>query len=269
MGRMRTLKPNYNRSLDIVPLTVICRYHFTLLWTYADDEGRGLDVPALIRSELWPLDGDLIDDAQIEEWQVELEENGRIVRYEADRPYFQILDFTFHQHPQRPQPSVIPPPDCASRTTRVLVRDDASTGTRAVLPVVVEVDVGGVVEGEVDAHAHSAQVVPLISEPSLDDFFIDFWAAYPRKVDKKRARAAYGKAVKRVSPGELLEALRPWVRHWAANDPQFTPHPSTWLNGERWNDEPSPPARLKVNRVDDNNRLLAQRILEQTRTDVS
>jgi len=81
-----------------------------MLWTYAGDDGRGLDVPALIRADLWPLDPE-VDDAQIDEWQGELERNGRIIRYESNgRHYFEIVKFTDHQKPNRVVPSNIPDP---------------------------------------------------------------------------------------------------------------------------------------------------------------
>ncbi len=56
--------------------------------------------------------------------------------------------------------------------------------------------------------------------------FEAWWDRYPRKVGKGQARPAYAKAL----PGIL------------AQEPQFQPHASTWLNGERWLDDPPAPA---------------------------
>ena len=67
--------------------------------------------------------------------------------------------------------------------------------------------------------------------------FEDFWSLYPRRV----ARAAALKAWKRLSPEVQLQAfsaLIDWERIWRRRgEPEFIPHASTWLNGERWQDE--------------------------------
>lgn len=113
MARIRSLKPGFCTSEDIAQLTIPCRLHFAMLWTYADDEGRGADNPRLIKGALWPLD-DHIDHDAINAFHDELEQAQRIVRYEVDgRRYFQINDFTKHQHPTRPVKSVLPAPPTA------------------------------------------------------------------------------------------------------------------------------------------------------------
>jgi len=72
-----------------------------------------------------------------------------------------------------------------------------------------------------------------------DPLFEEFWKAYPRKTDKKKARAAWVRALKVVSdPRELINAAARFARSRQGEDPRFTAHPTTWLNGERWNDEP-------------------------------
>lgn len=70
-----------------------------------------------------------------------------------------------------------------------------------------------------------------------DAAFEDFWASYPRKVGKMAAKREWD----RIRPNEALvrkmaETLE-WQRHqWV--DPQFIPHPRTWLHQGRWDDEP-------------------------------
>jgi uncharacterized protein YdaU (DUF1376 family) len=71
--------------------------------------------------------------------------------------------------------------------------------------------------------------------------FDDFWAAYPRKVGKDAAARAFAK--RRIG-SELLAALlgavdaqKRWPA-WAKDDGRFIPHPATWLNEGRWQDEP-------------------------------
>lgn len=74
-----------------------------------------------------------------------------------------------------------------------------------------------------------------------DAGFAKFWAAYPRKTAKADARKAFTKAWRKLPPfdeeailsGGLERAKAAWT------DAQFIPHAATWLNGERWQDEPT------------------------------
>lgn len=78
---------------------------------------------------------------------------------------------------------------------------------------------------------------------SAPDPFDVFWAAYPRKVGKAAARKAWPKAFR--AAGHDLQLILDGLEAYKAvpRDAQFTAHPSTWLNGERWNDEPEPAPR--------------------------
>ena len=66
-------------------------------------------------------------------------------------------------------------------------------------------------------------------------WFDTFWELYPRKVGKRTAAAAFVAAVNRGNSAEAIVAgLRGYTFH---HDPQFQPHPTTWLRGDRWLDE--------------------------------
>jgi len=75
--------------------------------------------------------------------------------------------------------------------------------------------------------------------PSTDSpEFTRFWAAYPRRVGKGQARKAWTTAIKRGADVELvIERAGRFAAERGNEDPKFIPHPATWLNGERWNDE--------------------------------
>ena len=68
--------------------------------------------------------------------------------------------------------------------------------------------------------------------------FDEFWARYPRKIGKGAARKAYARAVKKASPDVVFEALGRQLPAMEAKEPAYRPHPATWLNQERWADEP-------------------------------
>ena len=68
--------------------------------------------------------------------------------------------------------------------------------------------------------------------------FDDVWDLWTRKCDKGHARAAYLRAVKKIGHVELVEAVKKYMLTRRGRDDRFTPHLATWLNGERWLDEP-------------------------------
>ena len=79
-------------------------------------------------------------------------------------------------------------------------------------------------------------------EPTTDvelvDRFDDFWQTYPRKTGKAQAVKSWGK----LKPDDQEEAIRILPEHVAywhrtGTATQFIPHPATWINGRRWEDE--------------------------------
>jgi hypothetical protein len=76
-----------------------------------------------------------------------------------------------------------------------------------------------------------------IAHASRSDFDL-FWEAYPRKKGKGAARKALQKARKKTPLAEILTGLKA-TRF--SDDPQFIPHPATWLNEERWADQSEAP----------------------------
>ncbi|WP_231583663.1 helix-turn-helix domain-containing protein [Cellulomonas sp. A375-1] len=72
------------------------------------------------------------------------------------------------------------------------------------------------------------------------DMFEEFWAAYPRRSDKKRARQAWAKAIRSQDPAALVQRAQEYADDPNLPEAQFVPHASTWLNGERWTDLPLP-----------------------------
>jgi hypothetical protein len=75
--------------------------------------------------------------------------------------------------------------------------------------------------------------------PALESRFTEFWAEVPKakRVDPKRARESFDKAVKGgATADEIVAGYRAAKRssQWVRDDGRFIPHPTTWLNQERW-----------------------------------
>lgn len=127
MARIRSVRPDYFTDEGIVELSRDARLHNIGLWTVADDEGRGLDNPKLLKGAIWALD-DEVTPSMVEGWQAELEAGGHLLRYEvAGRRYFQVVAFRTFQKPQKPQPSKLPEPP-----TPVALRDESCSATGVV-----------------------------------------------------------------------------------------------------------------------------------------
>ncbi len=83
------------------------------------------------------------------------------------------------------------------------------------------------------------------TESKNTDGFEAFWSAYPRKVGKGKAREAYAKALPLSDALSLIDQAKRFAAFCQGKDPQFIPHPSTWLNQERWADEIPEPVKLR------------------------
>lgn len=73
----------------------------------------------------------------------------------------------------------------------------------------------------------------------LQKGFDSFWEAYPRKANKQTAKAAYENHVPLELMATVAEAvdLQKQSSSWMDNESKFIPHPTTWLNQHRWEDE--------------------------------
>lgn len=63
-----------------------------------------------------------------------------------------------------------------------------------------------------------------------------FWSLYPRKVGKGAARTAFARALKKATFKEIMDGVERLVNDRTL-DLKYCPHPTTWLNQERWADE--------------------------------
>ena len=82
--------------------------------------------------------------------------------------------------------------------------------------------------------------------PQQDLWFAEVWGIYWRRVAKKPARKAFGKAI--TTPemfGRVLAAIRSQTPEMLAREAAHRPHFATWLNQERWGDEAAEPPKSK------------------------
>lgn len=93
MARIRTIKPEFFTSEDIVSLTPLARVFYIALWCEADREGRMDWKPGTLKMRYLP--GDSCD---VKELAQELIDSGLIVLYEVGgKQYAEIPTFKNHQ----------------------------------------------------------------------------------------------------------------------------------------------------------------------------
>ena len=82
------------------------------------------------------------------------------------------------------------------------------------------------------------------TEPSEDlsiksSAFDTFWRAFPRKVGKRTARAAFDRAIGRALAEQVITGAERYNQD-PNREAEFTAHPTTWLNRDGWEDDPLP-----------------------------
>lgn len=125
--------------------------------------------------------------------------------------------------------------------------------------------------------AEPSRAEPIRAEPSRarlararePEGFAEFWAAYPRHEGKETARRAWGKLGAAPPLGAIIGALE-WQRQsprWCEEAGRFVPHPATYLNNRRWEDEPPAPPALSTTARTAGNLAAIQAGLELVRHD--
>lgn len=100
------------------------------------------------------------------------------------------------------------------------------------------------VEREPDLREGALFAVPDVEpnpKPELDDFE-RFYRAYPRHDAKPSARQAWARAIKRADVETIVAGAERWgvaARGLPRGRKTFVPYPATWLNNDRWNDDPN------------------------------
>ena len=69
-----------------------------------------------------------------------------------------------------------------------------------------------------------------------EDFEL-FWSTYPRKIGKGSSKTAFEKALTKATYEEIMDGCRLYAESGNLPEMQYIPHPTTWLNQERWADD--------------------------------
>lgn len=209
MARSRNIKPSFFTNDKLAECDPLARLLFAGLWTIADRAGRLEDRPKKIKAEVLPY-----DNCDADKLINQLCKYGFLIRYSVDKTqYIQIINFEKHQNPHmKESASTIPAPDLHQTCTI-----PAQPLTDSLNPL-------------------TDSPIPHTETPSIGEFDF-FWKAYPHKVGKGDAAKAFKTAIKKTTLDEIIKAIHRYVQTKPPDRPYC--NPSTWLNQERWNDEPA------------------------------
>jgi hypothetical protein len=224
----RIIKESIRTSRSVNGLSDFCFRLWIYLITYVDDFGRGSADPELIKGLVFPRRKG-VTESQIKDALERLASAGMIILYKVDGESF--LYFPNWSEHQRIRNSIAkyPEPVRGDSPQLAATRRDSRPEYNPIQSNT---------ESESESKSIRADADP------KDEAFKVFYAAYPRKIDPKRARASWD----RIKPdADLIEKIMQGLEAWKASDswsdPQFIPHPTTWLNNRRWEAAPEPKKR--------------------------
>lgn len=199
MPRIRTIKPEFWTSAQVLECSTNARLLFIGLWNFADDAGRHPDSAKQIKAEVFPADD--FDLSTVQGMLDELSRNGLVTRYVVDGKGFLAITGWHHQRIDKPQPAKYPGPELADSENipRTLPPDRKGKDRK----------------GEESCTA---------AAPPDDDpkpaWFAEFRAQYPRRGGDPNWRGALRAGQARIReghrPDELVDGARRYARFIAA-----------------------------------------------------
>lgn len=123
MARIRTIKPEFWSSEQIMDCSTNARLLFIGLWNFCDDGGNHPASARTIKAEIFP--GDDIASADIQRMLDELSSNHLIVRYIAENKEFYHVTGWKHQKIDKPSYKYPPYSDDENKTIRRILDEDS------------------------------------------------------------------------------------------------------------------------------------------------
>lgn len=245
MPRIRSIKPEFCVSDQIVECSTNARLLFILMWMFCDD--RGVHPSSLTKLKMECFPADPFTEADMREWMNQLIKARLIARFLSDGLEYWHVRGWKHQKIDRPS-FKYPAPEGVHF-------DEYSTNDRGSLvgrhpPESMGRDVDGKgVEGsstslrserEVDGSFPVKPTNTNNGNITTSEDFDAFWRNYPRRVSKGDAEKAWAK----IKPDQALRVrimrtlnLLKQCEQWTRDNGQFVPYPASWLNAKGWEDE--------------------------------
>lgn len=238
MSRIRTIKPEFWVSEQIVECSTSARLLFVGMWCFSDDGGVHVASVPKLKMEVFP--GDPFDLPTVAQWVEELIRVGLVAQYSVDGVEYWHVTGWKHQKIDRP---TIKYPGPEKADVQPAKFDESSTSPRRTLPEPSmsppprngRESKGRDLNTLCDVHRTPSDCTP--KKHTYPPGFQRAWAAYPTHANKLRAGRAWKS--KRLEPRAeelVLDIERRKLRHRPWLD-GFVPHMATYLNGEQWDDD--------------------------------
>jgi hypothetical protein len=217
VARIRTIKPEFFTSEDIVELSPLARLLYIAIWCEADKEGRLSWKPKTFKMRYFPA-----DDCNIDAMCDELVTRSLCVLY-GDSLAF-IPTFKEHQHINpREKESALPSP---------LPQKGIDASPRVTDEPVTVITRAGRKEGK--GREHTPAIPP--------DGFSEFWDAYGKKKGKEAAIREWRKICPDDELIPVIVAAATTV--CAVTEERFRKDPERWIKGRHWTDEIATPSQI-------------------------
>lgn len=125
MARIRSLKPEFWTSEQVMECSPIARLAFVGMWNFCDDRGVHPASTKTLKAEIFP--GDDISEKQVRGLVQELIDQGLLIEYESSGKRYWSVTGWHHQKIDKPTYKHPPPPN-----TPQLLPDNSSNGSRVV-----------------------------------------------------------------------------------------------------------------------------------------
>ena len=236
--RIRSTKPEFWRSRRIASVDWDVRFVLKGLESYVDDNGVGKDDLELIVGDLFSRDLAREPSRTLKRVQVALNtlfEAGLLHRYDDEGTDLLYISWWEDiQKINRPSAGRLRRPDGTLEYGESKIgRPDVSPHEPSRALSAGTGEQGNRGTGEKDSCASTA-----VERESIEVEFDEWYSAWPRKKGRGQALKAYRAARKKATAADLLAAVERQTPMLTAKGLEFCPYPATWLNGERWEDEP-------------------------------
>jgi len=113
--------------------------------------------------------------------------------------------------------------------------------TKCIQNVSTDIDIDLDIDKELDINKLYLGQKTCEDTSKKEELFESFWKVYPRKIGKEKCRNWFkSHKPKEDLVKQMIEAVEQQKKSKQWSDPQYIPHPYTWLNQGRWEDELTP-----------------------------
>lgn len=240
MARSRNIKPGFFKNEKLASCDPITRLFFAGLWTVADKQGRFEVRLDKLKADIFPHEQVKLEPCLAQLWDKEF-----ISLYEdGDLHYGQVRNWKRHQSPHHKEIDSIIPEGKEEKLFKN--QDDMQAwlkhGSSMNQSRFKKIASSPLIPDSLNLIPDAPLEQPPAAVFDWEKSFDEFWAMWPKRGDsKKPAKGKYKtKCKSQAKADEILAGLKKQLRQFRERENQHIPAATTWLNQERWENEPEP-----------------------------